>query len=229
MASHHAACSLFLSFVLPRVSCCHYHQESFAAAVARAQAEITRQGTLGGAVAAGTVLRAPGSADGKLPTSLMFRALDMQSVSFFNAAGVLSNPIQAEHVVAKTVNGLHMATIVPGATRGNHMHDHTKEVLVLVHGKFLLRVAMVGNDGKWVSEDHFFEIGLPPSPFDSVDSVVSSVPIGMEIPPHVCHALKNLDTQTTSFIASYFVAGMQDKREEPQRDVCRKQKIAFLE
>lgn len=190
---------------------------------------MTRQGTLSGAVAAGTVLRAPGSADGKLPSSLMFRALDMQSTSFFSPAGVLTNPALPEHLVAQSINGLHVATIVPGTVRGNHMHEHTKEVLVLVHGKFLLRVSMVGNDGKWISEDHFFEIGLPPSPFDSVDSVVSSVPIGFEIHPRVCHALKNLDTQTTGFFASYFVTGMQEKREEPQREVCRKQKSAFLE
>lgn len=190
---------------------------------------MTRQGTLGGAVAAGTVLRAPGSAEGKLPSSLMFKALDMQSSSFFNAAGVLSNPVLPEHLVAKTVNGMHVATIVPGAIRGNHMHDHTKEILILVHGKFHLRVSMIGNAGTWVTEDHFFEIGLAPSPFDSVDSVVSSVPIGFEIHPRVCHALKNLDTQTTAFFASYFVAGMQDKREEPQREVCRKQKMTFLE
>ena len=128
-------------------TCAHLHQESFAEAVQRAQDDMSREGAGGSAHAVGSVLRAPGSADGgKLPESLMFRNLDYRSTSFFNAAGVLANPIQPAHLVSKEVNGLHVATIVPGQTRGNHMHNKHSEVLVLVHGKFMLRVAMIGND-----------------------------------------------------------------------------------
>lgn len=159
---------------------------------------------------------------------MMFRSLDYQSTSFFSAAGVLTNPVQAEHIVSKQLNGLHVATILPGATRGNHLHARHSEVLVMVHGKFLLRVAALQNDGQWAAEDYLFEIGLPADPFSPVNSIVSSAPIGLQLLPDVCHALRNVDSQSTAFFASYTIAPMDEQREEPNRDVCRAQPIAFL-
>jgi hypothetical protein len=102
-----------------------------------------------------------------------------------------------------------------------------------MHGRFLLRVAQLAADGQWVSEDHVFEIGVPANPFASVSSTVSSVPIGLEIPADVCHALRNIDddddNDSMAFFASYYVLGMDEKRQEPNREICRKQKAAFLQ
>jgi hypothetical protein len=84
------------------------------------------------------------------------------------------------------------------------------------------------DQGVWTSEDHIFEIGLPSNPFSNAASTISSTPIGLELPPNVCHAIRNLDPSTTGFFASYYVLGMDEKREEPDREVCRKQPKAFL-
>ncbi len=225
-----------LASALQKNSCCHLHKSSFDRAVARAQYEMTKPGIVGDSKAVGTVLRSPGGAEGgELPKSSLFRFLNYHDLSFFNSAGVLLNPVLPSHLVAKSVNGLHIATIVPGGVRGNHMHLHSTEVLVLVHGRFLLRVASLGNDGVWTSEDHLFEVGVAASPFSTHQSTVSTMPLGIEIPTDTCHALKNIDspaeeggTGTTAFFASYFVRPMDEKREEPDRDTCRNQKSALL-
>lgn len=83
----------------------------------------------------------------------MFTYLDSQKSSFLNSAGVLAFPLQADHLVQKTINGMHVATILPGQTRGNHMHTKHPEVIVLVHGHYLLRVAMIGNDVRREAHD----------------------------------------------------------------------------
>jgi hypothetical protein len=158
----------------------------------------------------------------------MFTNLDYQTTSFLSASGVLANPIQPAHVVANTVNGLHAATILPGSVRGNHLHESHKEVLLLLHGRFLLRVAMLGNEGVWIFEEHIFEIGVPANPFSTAKSIVSNSPLGIEISPSVCHALKNIDTVTVGFFVSYFVLGSTEKRPEPNREVCKAQPLAFL-
>ena len=101
-------------------------------------------------------------------------------------------------------------------------------LLALVCLSVLCVCVCVCAQGTWISEDHLFEIGLPSDPFSPVNSVVSSTPIGLELPAKVCHALRNVDSQAVAFFTSYYVLGMDDKREEPNRDICRAQPLAFL-
>lgn len=220
-----AVCALLATWIFYD-TCCHWHAEQYDEALENVQQQM--KSAAGDATPVGAVLHAPGAPDGQLPESKLFKYLDSQKSSFLNPAGVIAFPIQADHQVKKLVNGVHAATILPGQTRGNHLHGKVPEVLVLVHGTFLVHVAQLGNDGVWVSEDHIYEIGQPGNPFSPSASTISSMPIGIEIPPNVCHAVRNLDPATTAFITSYYVQDIDAKREEPNRDICKTSAKAFL-
>jgi hypothetical protein len=51
--------------------------------------------------------------------------------------------------------------------------------------------------------------------------------VAIEMPPNVCHAIRNLDPQATAFFAAYYVMS-PDKIIVPDRDICRKEPKAFL-
>ena len=217
-------CSILFLYIFYDV-CHHYHLSSLDDSIADIRDQ--QRATAGDAQSVPGILTSPGSPDGALPTSAIFTYTDSQQSSYLNKAGVMAFPIQAEHELKKKVNGIHVATIAPGQTRGNHLHMKHGEVIVLVHGHFLLRVAKVGNDGDWIAEDHIYEIGIPSNPFGKA-STISSTPIGIQIPPHVCHALRNIDSSTTAFFTSYYVLDQDAKREEPNREICKNQPKAFL-
>lgn len=134
----------------PPLSCCHLHEASLNSAVHSLREQM--KSDAGGDSTVGGVLRSPGSPSGALPESSMFSALD-QSTSFVSEAGVLAFPFEASHFVSKQINSLHIATLLPGRTRGNHLHERHPEVIVLVHGAFLLRVASIGNEVRAQKDD----------------------------------------------------------------------------
>jgi dTDP-4-dehydrorhamnose 3,5-epimerase-like enzyme len=220
-----ALCSLLATWIFYD-ACCHYHSTQYSSAVRNVQDQRGR--SVGDALPVGTVLRAPGAPDGQLPESKLFKYLPGSKSSFLNDAGVIDFLVQPEHQVKKMVNNVHAATILPGKTRGNHMHSKFSELLVLIQGTFLLRAAQLGNDGVWVSEDHIYEIGQPGNPFSGAASTISSTPIHIEIPANVCHAIRNLDPTTTAFMATYYIQEADAKWEEPNREVCRSSPKAFL-
>merc|ERR1719223_93218 len=79
------------------------------------------------------------------------------ATSFLSAAGSLVRPIQPSDMADGMVSQVHIATIFPNQVRGNHLHPSFRERIVLVHGRFYLRVAAEVS-GNWISENHIFEI-----------------------------------------------------------------------
>jgi len=214
--------------------CCHLHHSSFDRAVSQAEGRMRSSAMVGsdGLKDATNVLRAPGMPDGQLPEPSLFRFIDYRSTTFLSSTGLLSNPIHPTHLVAARYGGLHVATMNPGSTRGNHLHRKENEVLVLIQGKFMLRVAKIGNDGTWVREDVLFEIGTSASSgaFSSSDAVISSTPIGIEILRNTCHALRNMETDPmgVAVFVSYYDMPLDATKEEPERGICRNNPVAFL-
>ncbi len=90
----------------------------------------------------------------------MFRSLDFQATSFSNTAGILMRPSYVEHEEKHLVNNMHMATILPQQTRGNHRYISDQTVLILMHGRFLLRASKENNDGVCHHNVAFALVGL---------------------------------------------------------------------
>ncbi len=81
----------------------------------------------------------------------------------------------------------------------------------------------------WSVEDHLFEIGVNSNPFNPIPATQSTSPIGIELEPNICHALKNIDSSTPAFFAAYFVKDPSADRPVPDKAVCRAQKKNVLE
>jgi hypothetical protein len=166
--------------------------------------------------------------------------------TFLSRAGVLTKPILGQHYTEGLISEVHAATLMGGEVRGNHMHLDFHEVITMVHGYFLVRVAKEVQKGIWNREDHFLKIdsslatpSVPSSPYDylpsySIDQTItySSSPISLDIPPHVCHALMAINTirkDAPSFFSSYYVVPPHQTVKSPDREVCRNEKMANLE
>jgi hypothetical protein len=116
-----------------------------------------------------------------LPQSGLFTYLNLTSQIFINETqGILFVPPHDRPG--------HFASIVSNGVRGNHRHTDKEnsisgEVLVLMHGIFLFRVAE-GDSDKY--EDHRFNI-------------TETGVLAIQFTADKCHALKNIGKQTCWF------------------------------
>ncbi|MGA1794777.1 MAG: cupin domain-containing protein [bacterium] len=97
--------------------------------------------------------------------------------------GWVVNPIDWVEPHERGMHNLHVASIEPGCTRGNHYHRHSTEWLFVFGGNATLY---------W--RDH-------QDTSIHEEMVTESEPGLFEIPPHVEHAIRNTSTRTIYLMA----------------------------
>ena len=121
-----------------------------------------------------------------LPKTVAFTYANISSQIHLNEAqGVLFVPPLNQPA--------HFGSIKSNAVRGNHRHvgdDNPilSEVIVLLHGKFLVRI---GDGSLKTYEDHIFDVS-------------KSGVIALQLTAEKCHAVKNIGEETNWF-ASYYI------------------------
>ena len=97
--------------------------------------------------------------------------------------GWVVNPVEWLDGHERVMHNLHIGSVEPGFTRGNHYHRQSTEWLLIFGGSATL----------------YWRIHQDPSLHE--ETVTESEPGVFEIPPHVEHAIRNTSTRTIYLMA----------------------------
>ena len=101
----------------------------------------------------------------------------------------------------ENVNEVHMADIAPGAVRGNHYHNHKKEVLII-----------------WFADNWTFAFSPAENAPPDIKEFTGRGMMFIEIEPQTAHAIKNTGRDILK------IAAFSDQKNDPQNpDTLRKE------
>ena len=129
---------------------------------------------------------------------LKIRRIPIGENTWKDARGWVLNPLPLARLESKPLGNLHVASMQPGAVRGNHAHGSAAEWLLFCGGPAALLAGMPGDPGAEEivisgGEPELFEIpaGLPHAIVNRSDREIFLV---------VFYEEKDLDTQTAKIL-----------------------------
>lgn len=152
-----------------------------------------------------------------IPTTLYHTINFMNTTQYhMTSSGVLLNPILQQHSIDNMAGNLHVATINPNAVRGNHLHTSHDEILILMHGIYIVSISSPQNQNQqWNTIYNQYSIDV-----NSNDGVVA-----LQLYNNTCHAVKNIGNDIGWFVSYYIKQADSNPSIDVQRDICNPVKL----
>lgn len=108
---------------------------------------------------------------------------DLKPKGFFDNRGWAVNPVPVDKLTSMNFGHIHVASVEPGAVRGNHYHKNTNEFLLVFGGEY----DFYYNVEQEVHRRHFNDSQL----------------FGIKINTGITHSIKNVGDNTLYVMAYY--------------------------